>query len=170
MTSRNNTKSRLNGGPATLDKYNPEAELKVAIDNFETNLVTPIMPGELAGWVDQLQKAWKEAAAQIHYHAKHLHPRQFEEIAKQDPELLPRVELLKAEDTAIEEQRDKINQAVTRVAEHAPKLEPNEEKAQKYTTSLIDDAMGFVARVRKQCVAVQTWYVEAFNRDHGAVD
>jgi hypothetical protein len=153
-----------------MGKVNPEAELKIAIDAFETNLVTPIVSGELAAWVDHLRNAWTEAASQIHYHVKHLHPRQFEQIAKQDPELLPRLELLKAEDRAIEEQRDRINQLVTRAAEHVPMLEPDEEKAQKYTKSLIDDGTSFVTRVRKQCVAVQTWYVEAFTRDHGAVD
>ena len=60
--------------------------------------------------VDQVQKAWADAAAQIQYHTKHLHPRQYEAIAKQDPELLPRVELLRTDDAVIEEQREKLNQ------------------------------------------------------------
>jgi hypothetical protein len=170
MAIRINATNGFVGTQATKDKVSPEAELKLAIDKLETALVTPIVPGELAGWVDQVQNTWREAAAEIHYHVKHLHPRQFEQIAKQDPELLPRVDQMKAEDTAIEQQRDRINQMVIRVAEHAPELEPDEEKAQKYTKSLVDDGTSFIARVRKQCVALQTWYVEAFNRDHGAVD
>ena len=59
---------------------------------------------------------------------------------------------------------------VVRVVQHLPKLEPDEEKAQKHIKSLIDDGVAFAARVRKQSVAVQTWYVEAFDRDSGAVD
>lgn len=154
----------------TLKQTNPEAELKHAADAFETSLVRPLVSGELAPWIQEVQTAWKEAAAQIHYHAKHLHPRQYEAIAKQDPELLPRIETLRAEDSALEEQRELIHQSVTRIAEHAPKLEPDEEKAQKHIRSLVDDGMKFVTRVRKQSVAVQTWYIEAFNRDVGAVD
>jgi len=115
-------------------------------------------------------KAWSEAGAQTHFHTKHLHGRQYDEIAKQDPELLPRLDLLKAEDAAIEQLRDQLNQTVIRVAKHAPSFEPDEEKAQKFTKTLIDDGLAFVIRVRKQSVAVQTWYIEAFNRDGGSVD
>ena len=158
------------GGNATMDDASAEPDLKVAIDQFETNLVTPIMPGELASWAEQVHSAWTEAATQIQHHVKHLHPRQFEAIAEQDPELLPRVELLKAEDEAIEDHLASFSQAVAQTAEHASKLEPDVEKAQKHIQSLIDDGLSFLARVRKQSVAVQTWYVEAFNRDKGAVD
>jgi hypothetical protein len=149
---------------------NPQNELKIALANFETSLVTPIVSGELSAWVEELEKTWREASSQIHYHVKHLHPRQYEEISKQDPELLPRVELLKAEDDAIEQQREQIASAIKRVVQHAPKLEPDEEKAQKHTKTIVDDGTAFLARVRKQEVGLQTWYVEAFNRDRGAVD
>ena len=149
---------------------NHENDLKIALTNFETSLVTPIVSGELATWIEAVQNGWSEASAQIHYHIKHLHPRQYDEISKQDPELLPRIELLKAEDEAIEQQREQFSSVVSRVSQHAPKLEPDEEKAQKYTKTLADDGTAFLGRVRKQEVAVQTWYVEAFNRDGGAVD
>jgi hypothetical protein len=148
----------------------PEAELKSALDAFETCLIRPIVSGELSPWINEVRKSWAEAATQVHFHTKHLHPRQYEAMAKQDSELLPRVELLRADDAAIEEQREQIGQSVVRVVQHLPKLEPNEEKAQKHIKSLIDDGVAFAARVRKQSVAVQTWYVEAFYRDSGGVD
>jgi hypothetical protein len=154
----------------SINSIDSEAAFKTALDEFERSLVRPIISGELPAWVQEVQEAWREAAGQIHYQIKHLHPRQYEEIAQQDPELLPRIDLLKIEDTGIEEQREKINQSVVRIAEHVPKLEPDEEKAQKYTKTLVDDGLAFVARIRKQVVAVQTWYIEAFNRDRGAVD
>lgn len=148
----------------------PEAELKSAVDAFETCLVRPIVSGELSPWIDEVRKTWAKCAEQVGLHTKHLHPRQYEAIAKQDSELLPRVELLRAGDAAIEEQREQIGQSVVRVVQHLPKLEPDEAKAQKHVESLIDDGVAFAARVRKQIVAVQTWYIEAFNRDSGAVD
>ena len=152
----------------TANQTSPEVELKTAVDAFETSLVRPLVSGELTPWLEEVKKAWGEAAAQIHYHTKHLHPRQYEAMAEQDAELLPRIDMLKIEDAALEEQREQINQAVARVAQHAPKLVPDEEKAHKYIKSLVDDGMAFVMRVRKQSVAVQTWYIEAFNRDSGA--
>jgi hypothetical protein len=147
-----------------------EAAFKTALDAFDRSLVRPIISGELPAWVLEVQETWREAAGQIYYQIKQSHPRQYEEIAQQDPELLPRVDLLKREDAAIEEQCEKINESVVRVAEHIPKLEPDEEKAQKYTKALVDDGLAFTVRIRKQVVAVQTWYIEAFNRDRGAVD
>jgi len=146
------------------------AEFKAAVDEFERCLLSPVISGELPAWVDEVQAAWSEAAAQIHFQAKHLHPQQYEEIANQDPELLPRIDLLKAEDATIEEQCQKIQQAVIRVAQHAPMLEPDEEKAQKHTKGLIEKGLAYIARVRKQDIAVRSWYVEAFDRDIGAVD
>jgi hypothetical protein len=120
--------------------------------------------------LEEVEKSWEEASAQIHFHVKHLHPGQYEEISKQDPELLPRIEQLQAEDESIEQQRAQLSDSIGRVGQHAPKLEPDEEKAQKYIRTLVDQGTAFLTQVRKQEVAVQTWYVEAFNRDGGAVD
>jgi seryl-tRNA synthetase len=145
-------------------------DLKAALTTFETSLLAPTISGELTPWLDEVQKAWNEASAQIHFHVKHLHPRQYDEISKQDPELLSRVEQMQAEDAAIEQQRAQLSLSIGRVAEHAPKMEPDEEKSQKYTKAIIDAGTALVMQVRKQDVAVQTWYVEAFNRDGGAVD
>ncbi len=159
--------------PLTSERNNSadaEAAFKSSLDEFERALLHPLISGELSTWVQDIQHDWSEAASHIHYQLKHQHPRQYEEIAQQDPELLSRIDLLKAEDAAIEEHREKISQAVARVAEHVPKLEPDEAKAEKHTKPLVDDGMAFVARVRKQVVAVQTWYIEAFNRDRGAGD
>jgi len=152
------------------EKSNSQCDFKTALADFETSLATPIISGELAEWTEDVKKTWDEASAQLHYQLRHLHPRQYDEIGRQDPELLPRIELLKAEDDAIEQQREQIAQLVTRVAQHAPKLEPDEEKAQSHIKTLVDDGTAFLMRVRKQEVAVQTWYVEAFSRDRGAVD
>jgi hypothetical protein len=157
------------------DHANAEADhshedLKAALTAFETSLLAPTVSGALPAWLDEVQKSWEEASAQIHFHIKHLHPRQFDEISKQDPELLPRIEQLQAEDEVIEQQRTELSQEISRIGQHAPKLEPDEEKAQKYTKTIVDSGTAFLIRVRKQELAVQTWYVEAFNRDGGAVD
>jgi hypothetical protein len=145
-------------------------DLKTVLAKFETSLLAPTVSGELATWLEEVQKSWEEASAQIHFHVKHLHPSQYEEISKQDPELLPRIEQLQAEDESIEQQRAQLSDSIGRVGQHAPKLEPDEAKAQKYIKTLVDQGTAFLTQVRKQEVAVQTWYVEAFNRDGGAVD
>ena len=157
----------------TTEKPTPitaEDELKNALAAFETSLATPVVSGELTEWLDAAKQSWTEVSAKTHYQAKHAHPRQFDQIAKEDPELLPRVEQLQAEDAAIEQDRETLSQIVSSTTLHAPKLEPDEEKAQHHIKKLVDEGMAFIVRVRKQEVAIQTWFVEAFNRDRGAGD
>jgi hypothetical protein len=154
----------------TIQDTTSEDALKNALEAFETNLATPVISGELSGWVRGVQKSWSETSSQVHYTVKHLHPREFEEMGGADPELLPRIEQLEAEDAALEEDREKLSTAISRFVEHAPKLEPDEGKAGQHTKKLVDEGLAFIARVRKQQVAIKTWFVEAFNRDRGAVD
>jgi isopentenyldiphosphate isomerase len=148
----------------------PERELKNALEAFEEALLTPIVSGELPTWAENVKSAWARASAQIHYHVRQLHPRQYEEIAAQDPELLPRIEVLKQEDGAVEQRRKELDEVILRVTTHIPELEPDEAKAARFTQELIGSSIQFIASVRKQSLAVQTWFSEAFTRDRGAVD
>lgn len=149
---------------------NPVAELKAALDVFETSIATPIVPGELAAWIAETIEAWSRAAAQIQHHTAELHPKQFEEIADQDSELLSRIDLMKAEDVAIETERVALGQAIARLDQLGPIMELDEGKATRVIEKAVNGATQFTARVRKQAIAVQAWYVEAFQRDRGVVD
>jgi hypothetical protein len=148
----------------------PAQKLKAALDRFETCLDTPVMAGELIGWVDALQAAWSDFTIHVRQHLVELHPRLYQQIANQDPELLPRTEKLRAEDAEIAQERDTYDRLLHHFAEHAPKFEPDEEKIASQATSLVDKGIALVNRVRKQEVAVQTWFVEAFTRDCGVAD
>ncbi len=152
------------------DARSPERELKFALEAYEEALLTPLVSGDLPAWAEHVKSAWDEASSQIRCHVTQLHARQYDEIAAQDPELLPRIDLLRQEDGAIEQQRNELNVVVVRVTTLVPDLEPDEGKAARITQELIDLAIQFIARVRKQSLAVQTWFSEAFTRDRGAVD
>jgi hypothetical protein len=147
-----------------------ENELRAALTSFETNVTRPVVSGELSDWVEEAAKSWKDASAHIHFQMKHIHPRQLDEISKTDPALLRQVELMHDEDDAIEVAREKLNQTMSRMAQHIPKMEPDEAKALPHIQSLMDEAVSFIARVRKQEVALQTWFAEAFNRELGGGD
>ncbi len=148
----------------------PEHELRLSLERFETCLVTPMMAGELLSWVDELQNAWTDAFAHVRQHATELHPRQYQQISKADPELLPRTEKLQAEDAEIDEDCDEFARHLHRFAEHAPKFEPDEEKIAGHAKTLVDDGVEFITRVRKQEAAVHAWFTEAFTRDCGVAD
>jgi hypothetical protein len=148
----------------------PDQELKAAIERFEMCLLSPIVAGELIDWVAEIQKTWCDATQQIRQHTSDLHPRQYKQISKEDPELLPRTEKLQAEDAVIEENVEEFDRALRRFAEHAPKFEPDEEKIAHHAQKLIDQGVALVTQVRKQEAAVQTWFMEAFTRDRGVAD
>jgi hypothetical protein len=147
-----------------------EQALKESLERFEHCLVTPVMAGELAFWVNEAQAAWVDVVAEVRKHVNELHPRQYKQISKEDPELLPRTEKLQAEDFAIEEDGEEFERLIHRFVEHAPKFEPDEEKIAKHLKTLVDDGIEFITRVRKQEAAVQTWFMEAFTRDRGVAD
>jgi hypothetical protein len=152
------------------ETVNSEQALKSSLDSFETCLVTPVISGELVSWTEELRGPWAGLVAQVREHVRELHPRQYKQISKEDPELLPRTEKLAAEDFAIEEDAEEFERMLHRFTEHAPKFEPDEEKIAKHLKALVDDGIEFVTRVRKQEAAVQTWFVEAFTRDRGVAD
>ena len=153
-----------------MTQTEPEHELKTALDVFETCLETPVMAGELLAWVDELQNAWADVSGQMHGHVAEIHPRQYQQISKEDPELLPKIEKLTAEDEAIDEDRAEFDRRLRRCGEIAPQFEPDEEESAEHIQALVDEGIALVTRVRKQEVAVQTWFVEAFTRDRGVAD
>ena len=147
-----------------------ENGLRDALEAFETALATPLVSGELEAWIDQVRKTWSELSTQINHQSVQLHPRQYQQISSEDPELIPQVDKLKTEDQAIERDRQGLSRRVRGIAQHAPNIEPDEEKVKRHISQLIDDGITFVGRTRKQEVAVETWFVEAFNRDRGVAD
>lgn len=147
-----------------------EHDLKPSLERFETCLLSPVVPGELPEWTEELQHAWNECVAQVREHVGQLHSRQYAQISKEDPELLPRTEKLQAADAELEEGCEAFDRAIRRFAEHAPKFEPDEEKMSGHVQNLIDAGVQLVTSIRKQEAAVQTWFVEAFTRDRGVAD
>jgi hypothetical protein len=149
---------------------NPEIVLRDALTAFETSVTTPLVSGELSDWIEKVKKTWATLSTQITEQLNNFHPQQYQEISEADAALFRQVELLKAEDEAIAQDREKLNQTMSRMAEHLPKMEPDEAKAQPHVQNLMDQSIALVARVRKQEVAVQTWFAEAFNRERGGGD
>ena len=153
-----------------MDQSNQENALRDALAAFETSVETPIVSGELADWAEKVKSTWSAASNEVQRHVRELHPRQYEEISNQDAALFQQIELLTKEDDTIEQERQKLDRTVARVTGHVAKLGPDEAKAEPHIKGLVDEALTFVGRIRKQEVAVQTWFAEAFNRERGGGD
>jgi hypothetical protein len=148
----------------------PETALRDALTAFEISVTTPVVSGELSDWIDKVKKCWSPAAERMRQEIKDNHPQVFGEIAETDAALLRQVELLKTEDEAIASDLAELDQTMSRLVEHLPKMEPDEAKAQPHIQKLVEKSVALVTRVRKQDVALQTWFAEAFNRERGGGD
>jgi seryl-tRNA synthetase len=149
---------------------NDQRELHDALEAFETALNTPVVSGELEDWTTALASAWRALRGAVEDQLQGPHHAQLKEIGKQDPELLPRVEQLKQEDQGIDRQLGELSERIDRLSAKAPQIEPNEGKADDERTRVMSDGVAFINRVRKQEVGIQTWFLEAFNRDLGVGD
>jgi hypothetical protein len=153
-----------------MNVTDPDRELRTALDGFETSLATPIVSGELEVWSAEVSAIWAKLSPLVQQQLVHLHPKQFDEITKQDPELFAHVDKLRIEDASLEETRSCLDENVSRLAKLAPLVEPDERKFNDLHAKLRKDGVDFANRVKQQQVAVQTWYMEAFNRDRGVAD
>ena len=138
---------------------------------LEKALDTPAIEGELAEWGRALQKPWDEAAQCIRASIDVAHRMQTKEIAEADPGMFQRIDEINAEDDEIRRILHNLDNDIPRMirafplAERDPAARVNEEQER-----LVKEALAFVTRVRKQEVVVQTWLMEAFDRERGGGD
>jgi hypothetical protein len=151
--------------PVSAD--DPHSALRRVLENLETCLLTPVISGELEAWTKALWEAWVAAADEVRRHFDHYHREQFARISTEDPELMPRVEQLQAEGEAIRQEIVQLSAAIERLAPRAEKVEPHEGRLDAQVEALSGQGIALINRIRKQEVALQTWFSEAFNRDRG---
>lgn len=148
-----------------------EAELRTALEALETALATPLVEGELSDWSRQVEASWESVHPLVRHQLDVEHKKQFEEIAKADPEMYKRIEQMECEDGAIRDQIDRLSGNILHmqrrlpVAEGDPTAPINDEQ-----TNLVNEGLCFVTQVRKQQVVVTTWLLEAFRRERGVAD
>ena len=147
-----------------------QAAFTRALQTLETNLETPVVPGELAGWVRSVRAAIDTVAPLLHERIYVKHRRMLEQIGEQDPEQLPRVEQLRQEGGALLEElaartgefRD-LDRANSDRQENARAFEEDIER-------VVQRGLALVIHVRRHDTALATWYMAAFQRDRGVAD
>jgi hypothetical protein len=77
---------------------------------------------------------------------------------------------MKSEDEAIASTWAGLNSIIDWLTEHASDFEPDEAKLKQHIALLTKEGNELIQRVKKQHLAVVTWFHEAFNRDRGVAD
>jgi hypothetical protein len=144
--------------------------MRKALEAFEDALATPLIPGEHVAWTNGVRNTWQDVATEVPRHLKDVHPAQYAKMFEADAELGSRIEKLREEDAAIGRVVKRIASAVDRLHRKAVAAEYDEALTEGDRRRLVNSGISFAVRMRKQEVAVRTWFVEAFNRERGPGD
>ena len=147
-----------------------ETALNEGLAHLERALLTPVIPGELEMWAKAVQDATTALAQPLARYVQEILHEQYAQIAKTDPEMLPRVEQLIATDKAILEDFQKFQAKVARLVERAPAAKKDENKVAALLTEIEKEGTALIIGIRKQQAAASTWLDEALYRDRGPVD
>jgi hypothetical protein len=159
----------LQSGLLTRNQDTPPPSIKPALEALETLFAAPMVPGEHVAWTESLTEQWSSLEPEIRQHLG-AHERQYKQMLEVDQEMFKRVELLRQEDQAIAAEVDALDELIDRLRLKTPIAEPNEARTDKEREAVASGGLAFVMRLRKQEVAINTWFSEAFNRDRGPVD
>lgn len=142
-----------------------------ALEDFETSLETPVMPGDLNGWVTTVKRAYDSLGSMLRDDVPLKHATVYAAIAKQDQELANRVEKLRATDEQLAMVDFGIVEcSIQQLLDRAESAEQDELKASRLREDVVKQALAFVISARTQETEITTWFSEAFNRDSGSGD
>lgn len=154
----------------TIDPAHCAAELCEALTQAETALLTPLVSGELESWSSTLQEATQLLSERLPGYLKFVLHSEYAEIAKTDPELLPRVEQLIAEDQSLLLEQDSFRTAVNEFVKRAGNIKKDEAQVAAERVKLEQQGLALILRIKRQRAAADTWLAEANYRDRGPVD
>ena len=147
-----------------------ETALHEALALLERALLTPVIPGELEMWAKAAADTTAALAQPLVDYVENILHEQYAQIAKTDPEMLPRVEQLIATDKSLLEDFQKFQVQVARLVDRAPAAKKDENKVAALLTEIEKDGTTLIIGIRKQQAAASAWLDEALYRDRGPVD
>lgn len=142
-----------------------------ALQEFETSLETPVISGELIGWVTTIKKACETVGSMLRDDVPLQHSTIYRVIAREDQELANRVEKLRANDEQLTSvDFGVVECSIEQLLDRAESVEQDELKAARLREEVIRQGLAFVISARTQETEITTWFSEAFNRDSGSGD
>lgn len=147
-----------------------DEQLRGALDKLEQCLETPILSGHMDEWLCACRQLWIDVESALQMRIDEGHGEMLEEIAAQDPELLPRIEKLLAEDSILLKAASELRNDADWLAAACKNQSSDQQRVDEQLQRFSKRALEWVLRIRAQETAIMTWYQEAFNRDRGVGD
>jgi hypothetical protein len=150
-------------------KHHTEVDLKTHIDKLETALLTPVLSGEVVGWINAVQDAADDVAEQLTPFFERLHS-DFTEIAKADNELLSHVQQMVECEQKLQQMHEEFRRNLHLLATKAPKVHSDEAKVADERLKVEQQGTTLIIELKRLQTAASTWLGEAVYRDRGPVD
>ena len=141
-----------------------------ALEDFETSLETPLMSGDLTGWVTTVQRACEHVGVLLRGDVQREHAGLYATISREEPELSSQVEKLRETDEQSLVDLGNVQLSLKQLLDRAQLAEQDEAKATLLRAKVVKQALAFVITARTQETAIATWFSESFNRDSGFGD
>ena len=136
---------------------------------FETALETPLVPGELETWLETVERAYRQSESELRERLTDEHRRQLKQVQEQDAELSARVQELRETDQELLDRLERLGRHLRALRERGDG-DGETQCVDRSAERLADEGLKFVIDVRKQEAAINTWFLEAFQRDRGVAD
>lgn len=141
-----------------------------ALTQFERELLTPVVPGELADWFDKVTATAESLSAAMWQHTETLFNTEYPDIAAEDPELMGQVEQLVRKDSDCLKGLADLLDELARVRLFVPKCEPDEAKMRNTLETFIQHGLQWIMCAKRQQKSRETWFAEALYRERGGGD
>jgi hypothetical protein len=146
-----------------------QTEFDKTLEAFESQLATPLVPGEVLQWSALTEKA-TEKLRRVLETRRAEYESQLKEIAAQDAEMFRRVEQLQLLRDDVFKRFEQLDRLIAAIKKPVDIDEDREAKMRPAIEKLSADGLTLAIDVRKLDREIATWYVEAFQRDRGVVD
>jgi hypothetical protein len=140
------------------------------LTQFERALLSPVIPGELTEWSETALRNTDQLQSALADNAKSGHEQIFEEIAANDPEMLPRIERLEAEDDSIAASVRELIEMGRTIRTMGAAVNSDEDSARKSLEGFVKAAESLYVRIKRQELAIEVWLQESQTRDRGVKD
>ncbi len=143
--------------------------LEPALSDLEAAIEAPHVPGEMARWIATVRQALTTTLAIWEREIRPRHREAFARIRVEDLALQPRIEQLSKSDQALHDQLYEALRQATEVEQTLQQSDGQIEPSQP-PDELVEQCTVMLIRFRKQERAIDTWFMEAFQRDRGVAD
>jgi hypothetical protein len=148
----------------------PKEDFEGALKQFEADLLSPIVPGELERWFVDLAASADAVSDARESHMAEEGRCDLAEIAEQDSEMFRRIDQLKDGDANCQNGLAALIERIVELKKLAPSCEPDELKMRNAVEGLVQQGADWMISAKRQELARDTWLTEAFTRDRGQVD